>query len=171
MSNTLRIYTIGHSTRSLEEFIDILKHFQIELVIDVRRFPSSKKFPWFTKDSLEKELLSNKIQYIHFSELGGFRKGGYKNFTKTEEFSQAIERLFEIIDDKIAAILCSEYLWFRCHRRYVANTLVELGHQIIHIFDKEKIYEHKLKNKETEEKMRLKIFCDKKFKKMFFILL
>jgi len=161
----MKIYTLGHSTRSLEDFIDILKHFQIELVIDVRRFPSSKKFPWFGKESLEEELEKNNIQYVHFPNLGGYRKEGYKNFAATEEFSQAIKKLLEIIDNKTSTIMCAEVLWFRCHRRYIANTLAKLEHEIIHIFNKEKIQEHKLKEKDIEEKMSLRIWCDKKAKK------
>jgi uncharacterized protein (DUF488 family) len=162
----MKIYTIGHSTRSLEEFLDILKNFQIEIVIDVRRFPSSKKFPWFGKEDLEKELKENGIEYLHFPELGGYRKEGYEAFSKTEEFSKALEKLIEIIDEKKAVIMCAEILWWRCHRRYIANALVERGLKVIHIFDKEKIQEHKLKEKEIEEKMKVKIWCDKKARKI-----
>lgn len=158
----MKIYTIGHSTRTLEEFIDILKHFQIELVIDVRKLPGSNKFPWFNKENLEQELPKNQIEYLHFPELGGFRKGGYEEFTRTEEFSQALNKLIEIIDDKVVAILCAEILWWRCHRRYIANALVEKGLEVTHIFEEKKIQEHKLREKEVEEKMKLKIFCDKK---------
>jgi uncharacterized protein (DUF488 family) len=161
----MKIYTIGHSTRSLEEFIDVLKNFHIELVIDIRRFPSSKKFPHFNKENLEKELEKNKIQYLHFPELGGYRKEGYETFTKTEQFENAVKKLLEMINDKAVALLCSEILWWRCHRRYVANELVKLGYAVTHILTKEKIQEHKLREKEIEEKMKVKIFCDEKAKK------
>ena len=161
----MKIYTIGHSTRSLEEFIDILKHYEVELLIDIRKLPGSNKFPHFNKEVLEIELSKSNIQYIHFPELGGFRKEGYFAFTQTEEFSSVIKKFLEIIDNKTTAIMCAEILWWRCHRRYVANALVELGRQVIHIFEKGKVYEHKLKSKDVEEKMRLKIFCDKKAKR------
>lgn len=157
----MRIYTIGHSTRSLEEFIDILKSFQVELVIDVRRFPSSKKFPWFNKESLEEELKKCNICYIHFPELGGYRKGGYLAFSQTEEFEDAIKKLLEMIDDKTATILCAEILWWRCHRKYIANKLVQLNNQVIHIFTKEKVQEHKLENNNIKNKMQFKIFCNR----------
>jgi len=160
----MKIYTIGHSTRSFEEFLDILKHFQVKLVVDVRRFPSSKKFPWFNKENLELELPKNQINYLHYPDLGGFRKEGYKAFSQIEEFSQALSKLIEIINDKTATIMCAEILWWRCHRRYIANSLAERGLKVIHIFDKEKVQEHKLKEKEIEEKMNLKIFCDKRWK-------
>jgi uncharacterized protein (DUF488 family) len=161
----MKIYTLGHSTRSFEEFINILKNFQVELVLDVRKFPSSKKFPWFNKENLEKELTKNKIEYIHFPELGGYRKEGYENFVKSEEFEKAIKKLLEVIDEKNSLILCAEALWWRCHRRYIANHLASLGYQVIHIFDEKRTQEHKLKEKEIEEKMKLKIFCDKKARK------
>lgn len=157
----MKIYTIGHSTRTLEDFIDILKYFGIELVVDVRRFPSSKKFPHFNKESLELELPKTNIQYLHYPELGGFRKGGYLSFSQSEEFGNAIDKLLEIINKKITVILCAEVLFWKCHRKYVANKLSELGHQVIHIFNKDKTQEHKLKTKEIDEKMKLKIFCDK----------
>lgn len=162
----MRIFTLGHSTRTLEDLLEILKEFQIELVVDIRRFPSSKKFPWFNKENLEDELSKNKILYIHFPDLGGYRKEGYLAFSKTEEFSKAIEKLLETIDEKDAVILCSELLWFRCHRRYVAERLVMLGNKVIHIFDKNKTQEHKLLDKEIEEKMKFVLFCDKKAKRM-----
>ncbi|MEM5782730.1 MAG: DUF488 domain-containing protein [Candidatus Aenigmatarchaeota archaeon] len=162
----MKIFTLGHSTRSIQEFFEILKSFKIELVIDVRKFPSSKKFPWFFKENLEKELNKNKIQYIYFPELGGYRKEGYANFAKSKEFKVAIEKLLLFIDKKNAAILCSEFLWFRCHRRYIANYLAELGHQVIHIFDENKIQEHKLRDEETQEKMKLVLYCDKKARKL-----
>lgn len=156
----MKIYTLGHSTRSLEEFLDILKNFQVELIIDIRRFPSSKKFPHFNKESLETELTKNEIQYLHFPELGGFRKEGYLAFSPTQEFSQAIKKLLEIIDDKTATIICSEFKWWKCHRKYVSNFLTKLENQVIHILDKENVYEHK-SSKDLEQKMNLKIFCDK----------
>jgi uncharacterized protein (DUF488 family) len=158
----MKIYTLGHSTRNLDEFLDILKNFEIELVIDIRRFPSSKKFPHFNKENLEKELTKNNIQYLHFPELGGYRKEGYLSFSQSKEFASAIKKLLEIINNKIATILCSERFFWRCHRKYVSNFLAKLGNQVVHILDKESVYEHKLKSKEIEEKMKVKIFCDKK---------
>lgn len=156
----MRIYTIGHSTRAIEDFIDILKHYQIELVVDVRKFPSSRKFPYFNRENLEKELSAKQIEYLHYPELGGFRKGGYEAFTKTEEFSSAINKLLELVDDKISVVLCAERFFWRCHRKYIANQLSNIGHQVTHIFDKENTQEHK--SKEMEDKMKVKIFCDKK---------
>jgi len=139
------IYTIGHSTRRIEEFVNILRSYKVELVIDVRRFPSSKKFPWFNKENLEKALKKGGIQYLHFPELGGYRKEGYKKFTKSKEFRENIGKLLEIINEKNAVIMCTELLWWKCHRRYIANFLTKLGHKVIHIFDERRSYEHKLR--------------------------
>ncbi|MEM5879503.1 MAG: DUF488 domain-containing protein [Candidatus Aenigmatarchaeota archaeon] len=162
----MKIYTLGHSTRSFEEFIAILKKFEIQLVVDVRRFPSSKKFPWFNEEILEKELERNQIQYFHFLDLGGYRKEGYEAFSRSEEFSQALNKLIEIAGKKTTAIVCAEKFWWRCHRRYIANALVEKGFEVIHIFDEEKTQEHKPREKEIEEKMKLRLWCDKKAKKL-----
>ena len=141
----MKIYTIGHSTRKLEEFIRILNNFKIKLVVDVRRFPSSKKFPWFNKENLEKVLKKEGIQYLHFPELGGYRKEGYKKFARSKEFRENIGKLLEVINEKNAAIMCTELLWWKCHRRYIANFLTKLGHKVIHIFDERRSYEHKLR--------------------------
>lgn len=159
----MKIYTIGHSTRSLEEFLNILKLFRVEIVIDVRRFPSSKKFPWFNKESLKKELEKNKIRYLHFPELGGYRKEGYETFSKTKDFFDAIEKMLKIIN-KNSVILCSEFKWWKCHRRYIAAYLAKLGYTVIHIFNKNKTQEHKL-TKEIMEKMKTTIKCDKAYQK------
>ena len=156
----MEIFTLGHSTRSLEEFLEILKKFQIELVIDVRRFPSSKKFPWFNKENLEKVLEKEKIEYFHFPELGGYRKEGYETFSKSNEFKEAIKKLLRKIDKKRAVILCSEFKWWKCHRRYIASYLAKMNYKVIHIFTKERIQEHK-SSKEIEEKMKTKLKCDK----------
>ncbi|MBU5537133.1 MAG: DUF488 domain-containing protein [Candidatus Aenigmatarchaeota archaeon] len=141
----MKIFTIGHSTRSFDEFVDILKHYRIELLIDIRRFPSSKKFPHFNKEFLEKELPANGIEYLHYPELGGFRKEGYENFAKTAEFRDALFKLLKIIDNKIVALVCAEILWWRCHRRFVSNKLTELGNEVLHIFNANKIQAHKQK--------------------------
>ncbi|MEM5829836.1 MAG: DUF488 domain-containing protein [Candidatus Aenigmatarchaeota archaeon] len=161
----MKIYTLGHSTRKFEEFLEILKSFGIDLVLDVRLWPSSKKFPWFNKENLEKELAKEKIQYLHFPELGGYREEGYEAFSKSEEFSKALSELVKLVGGKTVLILCAELLWWRCHRRYIAKALVERGIEVIHIFDKEKTQEHKLEEKEVEEKMKLRLWCDKKAKK------
>ena len=158
----MKIYTIGHSTRSFQDFMEIIKTYNIELVVDVRRSPGSRKFPHFNKENLEVELPKAKIHYVTLQELGGFRKEGYQAFSQTKEFANAIKLLLEAVDGRTAAVFCAEILWWRCHRRYIAKTLFEKGHHIIHIFDKNRTQEHKPEEKGVKEKMELKIFCDKK---------
>ena len=163
----MKIYTLGHSTRSFKDFKDILKTYNIELVVDVRRSPKSKKFPHFNKKNLEEELPKTKIQYINITQLGGFRKEGYLAFSQTKEFTNAINQLLKTVNGKIAAIVCAEILWWRCHRRYIAKILNEKGYHVIHIFDKNKTQEHNPENKEVTNKMQLKLFCDKKKEKHY----
>ena len=137
----MKVFTIGHSNRKLEEFIEILKYYKIDGIIDVRRFPTSKKFPWFNKDKLENVLKENGIKYIHFKGLGGYRKEGYKNFAKTKEFEKEIKKLEKILlQFKNPAIMCSEKFPWKCHRRYISKKLKEDGFKVEHIIKKKKTY-------------------------------
>ncbi len=158
----MKIFTIGHSTKTFDEFLELLDRFKIKKVIDVRRFPSSKKFPWFTKEFLEEQLPIHKISYVWLEELGGYRKGGYLEYTKTKEFKKAIEKLLEICKEGNSVIMCSEFKWWKCHRRYIANYLVKKGHQVIHILTKNRIQNHNLKDKYIQQRLKAKIKCDKK---------
>lgn len=138
------IYTIGHSNRGLKEFLGLLKKFKIKNLVDIRRFPSSEKFPHFNKQNLEKALPKVGISYLYLgNELGGFRKSGYEAYTKTKEFKNGIAKLSKIAKKGKTAIMCTEKLFFKCHRRYVANELLKFGCRIIHIFDENKCYEQK----------------------------
>lgn len=138
------IYTIGTSNRSIEEFIGILKKYQIATVIDVRSFPKSERFPHFNRENLREALEKEDIGYFYLGDkLGGFRKGGYENYTKTEEFAKGIEKLEEIAELSLSVFFCAEKLFFRCHRRFISDVLTEKGWKVIHIVDKERIYGHK----------------------------
>ncbi len=140
------IFTIGHSTRPIEEFIGILKTYSIELLIDVRRFPRSKKFPWFNRENLCCVLRENDIGYEWLGEyLGGFRKGGYSEYTNTRQYLTGIDRLIEFANTRTVCIMCAEILWFRCHRRFISDTLVKRGITVKHIYDSHKIYLHRIK--------------------------
>ncbi len=138
------IYTIGHSYRDAEEMLEIVNHYSIDIVIDVRRFPSSRKYPWFNKGILEKFLTENSIEYYWLGDLlGGYREGGYRSYMETGEYMEGIEKLLSIASKGKTAIMCSEKLWFRCHRRFISDTLVEMGYIVIHIIDKDKTYTHR----------------------------
>jgi len=142
----MEIFTIGHSTLSLREFIDLLIKYNIEMVVDVRRFPTSKKFPHFKMEILKEELGKHKISYIWLGEkLGGFRKGGYRNYVETKDFKSGIKELLENLKGR-TVIMCAEKLWFKCHRRFIADELVKKGIKVIHIIDKKRTYEHRKSN-------------------------
>lgn len=117
----------------MEEFIKILKETGVEIVVDVRRFPKSK-FEHFNRENLEISLKEVGIEYYYLGDkLGGFRKGGYENYTKTKDFEEGIGILTEIARKKLTAIMCAEKLFFRCHRRFIARKLEEMGFEVIHL--------------------------------------
>lgn len=135
----MKIYTLGTSNRSIEEFTDILKNYGIETVIDVRRFPTSK-FPHFKKENFQKYLKNNKICYVSLgNELGGYRKEGYEKYIQTEEFKKGVKKIVNIAEKKNVVIVCCEKFYLKCHRRFIARKLVEIGKEVIHIIEKEKV--------------------------------
>lgn len=149
------VYTIGHSTRTIDKLIGILKRYSIELLVDVRRFPYSKKFPWFSRENLCCVLEENGIDYEwHGEALGGYRKGGYSEYTKTHQYSEGINKLIEFANKKVVCIMCAESLWFRCHRRFISDSLVKSGIRVIHIYDLGRIYEHKVKLKNSPASLK-----------------
>ncbi len=140
-----RVYTIGYDARSSTTFIKLLKTHDIGLVVDVRRFPTSR-FPQYRRELLEIILETNGIRYKWLGEyLGGFR-GGYQEYMKTQKYWMGIKRLLEIVNygeyGGYPAILCRERIPWRCHRRYIAGTLVSLGYDIYHIIDYGEIVKH-----------------------------
>lgn len=136
------LYTLGHSTRSIEQLLAILKAYNINQVVDVRHFPSSRKFPWFNKESLEETLAKNNIKYFWLEELGGFRKGGYAEYCKTQDFAKGLEALKKLVAPQNTAILCAEILWFKCHRKYIADALTKQGFNVIHIYNEKRAEPH-----------------------------
>jgi uncharacterized protein (DUF488 family) len=153
----MTIWTVGHSTRTFEGFLLLLKDFDIELLADIRTFPGSKRYPHFNKEHLSKALLPEGIQYQHFPELGGRRKAkpdsqntawrhasfkGYADHMETEEFTSGIERLTREAARHRTAYMCSEAVWWRCHRSLVSDYLKVRGWNVIHILDVGKGEEH-----------------------------
>ena len=152
------IWTIGHSTRSLKEFIEMLQSFQIELVVDIRRFPGSKRYPHFNKDALQGSLSANKIEYTHIEKLGGRRKPvsnshnnawrveafrGYADYMETKDFHQAVEELELLASKNKVAYMCSEAVWWSCHRSLVSDYLKFKGSLVVHIMGVNKSEEHR----------------------------
>ena len=152
------IWSIGHSTRNLVEFIEILESFQIECVTDVRSLPGSKRYPHFNKEALEVSLPENNIKYIHLRELGGRRRvkpdsintgwrlaafRGYADYMETRSFKEAIQDLERFGSKERIAYMCSEALWWRCHRSLVSDYLKLRGWTVFHIIGIGKTQEHK----------------------------
>lgn len=139
------IWDIGHSTRTEEEFIVLLKEHKIKTVVDVRRFPSSKKFPHFAKTHLEIILRENRMDYTWLGDkLGGFRKIGYEQWTKTQEFATGIKSLEETARRKRTAFLCAERDYSRCHRRFIIELLKKKGWTVHHIASQAKTHNQTL---------------------------
>src|SRR5690349_23479642 len=142
------IWTIGHSTRSLEDFLALLSANEIEAVADVRRFPGSRRWPHFATKPLEAALENRGLLYAWFPELGGRRKPipdspntawrnagfrGYADYMATEAFAEGLERLVNLASGLRTAIMCAEAVWWRCHRGLIADALRWLGFEVIHI--------------------------------------
>lgn len=141
----------------LEEFIAMLKSFNIELLADIRSFPGSRKFPHFNKENLPASLAENNIEYIHLKNLGGRRKvnpdscntgwrvaafRGYADYMETESFKKAIHELEQIASTKRVAYMCAEAVWWRCHRSLVSDYLKNEGWTVLHIMGVGKSTEH-----------------------------
>lgn len=135
-----KIYTLGTGLRSLEDFIEIISSYSIEAVIDVRSFPTSK-LEHFRKENLESLLKQDAFEYHSLGkELGGFRKGGYENYTRTDEFKIGINKLEAIASEKTSVIICAERFPWKCHRRFIARALHKREWEVVHIIDKGKVW-------------------------------
>jgi uncharacterized protein (DUF488 family) len=154
----MKIYTLGTSNRNLKDFLEILKEYKIEAVVDVRHWPTSKLFPHFKKESLEKFLKENHIDYFHIEKLGGYREGGYENYMKSEEFKEGLEKLIKIAQSKKTAIICAERFPWRCHRAFISQELEKKDFKVIHIIEKGRTWEPKRDYRE------IKPTCQKKIK-------
>ena len=153
-----RIWTVGHSTRKIDDFESLLAENGIELVADVRMFPGSRRYPQFGREALAKSLSDAGIGYEHFPELGGRRKAspdskntawrnesfrGYADYMETEDFRKGIERLVDLAKKSgPTAIMCAEAVWWRCHRSLISDYLKARGVEVLHILDHNKVEEH-----------------------------
>jgi len=145
------LYTVGHSTRSLENLIEVLQAHEIRALVDIRAFPMSKRLPQFNRESLAASLPAAGIRYLWMKSLGGYRKKvvdesphialrnqsfrNYADYTLTPDFEQAIAELIMMAERSRTAYMCAERLYFRCHRMLVSDWLVAHGHEILHIDD------------------------------------
>jgi uncharacterized protein (DUF488 family) len=142
------VFTVGHSTHSITDFLDLLGGHEIECVADVRIIPGSRRLPHFARESLTETLPAAGLSYLHLKDLGGRRKPqegspnggwrvagfrGYADYMQTEPFEVALEELMRTGRERRTAIMCAETLWWRCHRRLIADALVARGWEVLHI--------------------------------------
>ena len=153
----MTVWTIGHSTREIGEFVALLKENQIEVLADVRRYPGSRRHPQFGQAQLAQTLRDSGIEYVHMPELGGRRPArpnsvntawrnaafrGYADYMETAEFAKGIENLIDVATRNRAVIMCAEALWWQCHRGLIADYLKSRGWRVLHIMGRAKVEEH-----------------------------
>lgn len=135
------VYTVGHSNRSISKFSDLLKKHRVETLIDVRRFPTSK-VEHFKGEEMKRWLSERGVRYIWLgNELGGYRRGGYKAYTEKEAYRKGIQRLLELARQGRVAVMCLEVSPKGCHRRYISQSLRELGVRVLHIIKEDTVVE------------------------------
>jgi uncharacterized protein (DUF488 family) len=143
------VYTVGHSTRSLDDLIETLQAHTIQTLVDIRAFPMSRRLPQFNRESLEESLPAAGIRYVWMKALGGYRKKireesphiglrnasfrNYADYMLTAEFENAMAELVALAEGSRTAFMCAERVYFRCHRMLVSDWLVAHGHEVMHI--------------------------------------
>jgi uncharacterized protein (DUF488 family) len=154
------LYTIGHSTRPLEDLIETLQAHTIQTLVDIRAFPMSRRLPQFNRKSLEKSLPAAGIGYVWMKALGGYRKKiredsphiglrnpsfrNYADYMLTPEFDGAMFELIALAEESRTAYMCAERVYFRCHRMLVSDRLVAHGHEVMHIDGTGPVKPHRL---------------------------
>lgn len=151
------VYTVGHSTRSIAEFVELLKAGRVELVVDIRSTPRSRTNPQFNLDTLPEALAVWQIGHVRIAELGGRRPKSkavpptvnafwtnqsfhnYADYALSDEFGAGMSCLAEVSHERRCAIMCSEAVWWRCHRRFVADYLLHEGRNVFHLMGVAKV--------------------------------
>ena len=142
------LWTVGHSTLTLEAYIHLLQQHQIRQLIDVRSLPGSNKYPHFNQENLAQVLPEHQIDYVYIKQLGGLRPAhknslniawrnksfrNYADYMETESFREGIDLLIGYATEKRSAITCAEAVWWRCHRSMIADYMKSIGWQVLHI--------------------------------------
>jgi uncharacterized protein (DUF488 family) len=154
------LYTIGHSTRSLEELTVVLRAHKMRTLTDIRAFPASRRLPHFNRETLEASMPAAGIRYVWMKGLGGYRKKSrsgspnpalrnasfrnYADYMLTAEFKESIEALLHEGEQARTAYMCAERVWFQCHRMLVSDWLVAHGHRVLHIDGENPPREHRM---------------------------
>ena len=164
------MFTVGHSTHEAEDFVALLRRHAIEALVDVRRFPGSRRHPQFNSEALERTLADAGIEYVHLEGLGGRRNPeagspnagwqvgqfrGYADHMESDEFAAALTRLRELAAAKRTAVMCAEAQWWRCHRRLLSDALLVRGYEVIHIGARGETQAHALTDFAVAEGERL----------------
>ena len=155
-----QLYTIGHSTRSLEDFLHLLRMSHIACLADVRTIPRSRHAPQFNRDVLQAALPNASLRYVHLPRLGGLRKSrggespnggwrragfrGFADYMQTEEFARGLDELWELAGRCRTAIMCAEALYRRCHRALIADAFMVRGGIVSHILSEGKVEDHRM---------------------------
>lgn len=155
----MRLWSIGHSTHDLDEFLGLLRRHSVVHLADVRTVPRSRRHPHFRTEAMAASLPAAGVAYRHFPGLGGFRKPrpdspnagwqnlsfrGYADHTQSDEFAAAVAELCTWAAEDRTAMMCSEAVWWRCHRRLVADRLVSSGWEVLHIAPDGRTSSHEL---------------------------
>jgi uncharacterized protein (DUF488 family) len=154
------LYTIGHSTRTIEDLTSALQAHNIKTLVDIRAFPMSRRLPHFNRENLQRSLADSRIRYVWMKELGGMRKKSleespnvalrnasfrnYADYMLTPEFERAMAELINLAERSPTAYMCAERVYFKCHRMLVSDWLVAQGHEVLHIDDAKPPKPHKL---------------------------
>ena len=140
-----RAFTVGHSNRTQGALVDLLHEAGVRAVVDVRRYPSSRRHPQFNRDDLGTALLRKGILYHHLGEsLGGYRKESYASHQLTETFQKGLTMLEQLATASSTAVLCAERNPADCHRRHIADALLERGWEVIHLLGPDERTSHRL---------------------------
>lgn len=157
MSELPPVFTIGHSTRTIPEFVELLQRGSVDMVVDVRSFPRSRTNPQYNIETLPDALADYQIRHTRIGELGGRRKKSasvpaelnaywinqafhnYADYMQSEEFLRGLERLEALSGVQRCAVMCSEAVWWRCHRRFIADCLLSQGREVFHLMGNDRI--------------------------------
>jgi uncharacterized protein (DUF488 family) len=151
------IFTVGHSTRSIAEFVDVLRLGPVDLVVDVRTIPRSRRNPQYNEDVLAAELAIYQVAYTRIARLGGLRQRAfevppeingfwenqsfhnYADYALSDDFAQALGELLQLSLSRTCAIMCAEAVWWRCHRRIITDYLLARGRTVFHLLGNDRV--------------------------------
>lgn len=153
----MELFTVGHSTRTREELVELLRHYRIEILLDIRKIPYSRYNPQFNREEMMRAMPATGIRYEHCDDLGGIlpsqdvvarakscseRSRGYASYMRTPEFARGLDRAFALASEGRVALMCAESDPSHCHRFWVADAIAERGAAVVHIVTQERAEEH-----------------------------